>query len=84
MSLMLLDWNLRFSQSSRLTAADSLHAQIAVVTFILRALRMQLRAAGFKVLVFDRWRQLEARILKANACILLDVFMPPDGKDRLR
>jgi FixJ family two-component response regulator len=44
---------------------------------ILRALRMQLRAAGFKVLVFNNGESLLRRKLpKANACLLLDVFMP--------
>jgi two-component system, LuxR family, response regulator FixJ len=38
---------------------------------------MQLRAAGFKVLVFNNGESLLNRKLpKTNACLLLDVFMP--------
>jgi FixJ family two-component response regulator len=44
---------------------------------IRRALRNQLRLAGFNVLVFDSGQRLLRRKLpRTNACLLLDVYMP--------
>jgi FixJ family two-component response regulator len=44
---------------------------------VLRALRMQLRTAGFKALVFHSGDSLlKSKLPRTNACLLLDVFMP--------